>query len=79
MKINFSKEDLQTIISHHLKSQGFNMKHKTVEIGAKARHLGKGNGWDVTVTAEVIDLEEPDSTTETEEPIVTGPIFEGSD
>ena len=76
MKINFGKKDLENIISAHLKSQGFNMKNKRIEVGAKAKHLGKGKGWDVTVVAEVIE-EVP--TEQSDSPVEPVPIFGGAD
>jgi hypothetical protein len=76
MKIEFSNEDLAIVLAEHLRSQGMNMKGRTVTVQSKSKYLGKGMGSRVTVIADVSKADE--TITEEEEPeenIISGPIF----
>lgn len=70
MQMNFSQEEVEQILTDHLRSQGFPVKHKKVEVRFKSRFLGKGQGQEHTLVVEIQDS--PDQTPE--EPTEKRPV-----
>lgn len=55
MNLELKTEDLKVAITEYLKSQGFSMKNREVELDYKIKYLGKGMGYDVTTRVEITD------------------------
>lgn len=79
MKIDFDEKELIAMISDHLKSQGFNMRNRTVSVKVRTKFRGKGQGSLANLIAEITEKEpSPENASEDiPEPAIAEPIFSG--
>ena len=70
MNLSMKTDDLKVAITEYLKTQGFSMKNKSVDLSYKIKYLGKGLGYDVTTNVQIEDLPVTLATKPTLDPVV---------